>query len=69
MRAILATKPNILYLNIIKNITNMKPTIKEIKPDLIESFPKSGPTVLSSATIKGVGKAPDLKSKARSVAV
>ena len=37
-------------------------------PDLIESLPRSGPTVLSSAIIKGVGKAPDLSNKERSVA-
>ena len=49
-------------------ITNMKPTIKEIKPDLIESSPKSGPTVLSSTILRGVGNAPDLRSNARSVA-
>ena len=45
----------------------MKPTIKDIVPDLIESSPKSGPTVLYSTMIKGMGNAPDLKSKARSV--
>ena len=37
-------------------------------PDLIESLPRSGPTVLSSAIIKGVGNAPDLSNKERSVA-
>ena len=42
--------------------------IKDVVPDLIESTPKSGPTVLSSTTSKGVGKAPDLRSKAKSVA-
>ena len=53
----LATNPNILYLNIINIITKMNPTISEIKPALIESSPKSGPTVLSSTTVKGVGNA------------
>ena len=50
------------------NITNIKPIINDVVPDLIESSPKSGPTVLSSTTFKGVGNAPDLRSKARSVA-
>ena len=49
-------------------ITKMKPTIKDVIPDLIESSPKSGPTVLSSTILRGVGKAPDLRSKAKSVA-
>ena len=47
---------------------DIKPTINDVAPDLIESSPKSGPTVRSSTTIKGVGKAPDLSSKAKSVA-
>ena len=46
----------------------MKPTTNDVAPDLIESSPKSGPTVLYSTTDKGVGKAPDRSSKARSVA-
>ena len=46
----------------------MKPTTKDIDPDFIESFPRSGPTVLSSTIKIGVGKAPDLNSNARSVA-
>ena len=37
-------------------------------PASIESWPKSGPTVLSSIIFKGAGKAPDLSSNARSVA-
>ena len=61
--------PKDLYLSIIKIITSKNPTIKEIVPALIESLPKSGPTVLSSTTDKGVGKAPDLRSNAKSVAV
>ena len=52
----------------VENLNNYFKTIKDIKPDLIESSPKSGPTVLSSTTSKGVGNAPDLKSRARSVA-
>ena len=46
----------------------IKPIIKDVIPFLIESAPKSGPTVLSSTTVNGVGKAPDLNNKARSVA-
>ena len=69
IREMLATKPKNLYLISINKITREKPTIKDIIPDLIESFPRSGPTVLSSATIKGVGRAPDLSNSARSVAV
>ena len=38
-------------------------------PASIESWPKSGPTVLSSTTDNGVGKAPDLHNNAKSVAV
>ena len=51
-----------------KKITSIKPTIRDVIPDLIESSPKSGPTVLSSTTTRGVGKAPDLNNKAKSVA-
>ena len=40
-----------------KKITSVKPTIRDVIPDLIESSPKSGPTVLSSTTTRGVGKA------------
>ncbi len=54
--------------NWIPNITNIKPTINDVRPDFIESSPRSGPTVLSSTTIKGVGRAPDLSNRARSVA-
>ena len=46
----------------------MNPTIKEVTPDLIESSPKSGPTVRSSTTIYGVGKAPERSNKDKSVA-
>ena len=62
-------KPKILYLYIIKDITNVKPIINEMTPALIESFPKSGPTVLSSIISNGAGKAPDLNNSAKSVAV
>ena len=68
IKAVLAINPKILYLYSINKITRTKPTIKEVNPDFIESSPKSGPTVLSSTTINGVGKAPDLSSKAKSVA-
>ena len=50
-------------------MTIKNPIIREIAPALIESSPRSGPTVLSSTIFNGAGKAPDLKSKARSVAV
>ena len=66
---IFAIKPNKRYLNIIKSITKRKPTIKDITPASIESWPKSGPTVLSSTTDNGAGSAPDLRSRAKSVAV
>ena len=49
-------------------MTNIKPINKAIIPAFIESCPKSGPTVLSSIIFRGAGNAPDLKSKARSVA-
>ena len=51
-----------------KRITKINPTIKDVIPDFIESAPKSGPTDLSSTMVKGVGNAPDLNNKARSVA-
>ena len=60
--------PKILYFNVINPITNKNPITSESIPALIESCPKSGPTVLSSMIFNGAGKAPDLKSKARSVA-
>ena len=63
-----AIKPNILYLKNINKITRINPTINEVIPDLIESSPKSGPTVLSSTIVSGVGNAPDLNNKAKSVA-
>ena len=46
----------------------MNPTIKDNVPDFIESSPKSGPTVRSSIILIGVGREPDLNSKAKSVA-
>ena len=64
----LSNNPKILYFQIIKKITNIEPIISAKTPDLIESAPKPGPTVLSSIISKGAGKAPDLRSKARSVA-
>ena len=51
-----------------KSTTKQKPTIREIIPAFIESFPKSGPTVLSSIIFYGAGNAPDLNNKAKSVA-
>ena len=64
----LAIKPNILYLKNIKIITSKKPIINAMTPALIESCPRSGPTVLSSIMFSGAGRAPDLSSKAKSVA-
>ena len=49
-------------------MTNKKPIDNAIIPALIESWPRSGPTVLSSIISKGAGNAPDLNNKARSVA-
>ena len=52
----------------IKSITSVKPINNAIIPALIESWPRSGPTVLSSIIFKGAGRAPDLNNKAKSVA-
>ena len=49
-------------------MTNKKPIRSENVPALIESSPRSGPTVLSSIIFKGAGNAPDLSNKAKSVA-
>ena len=51
-----------------KTTTKTKPIIKDKIPALIESWPKSGPTVLSSTIFNGAGKAPDLNNNAKSVA-
>ena len=64
----LAIIPKTLYLIIIKIITNINPTNSDTTPASIESWPRSGPTVLSSTTDKGAGNAPDRNNKARSVA-
>jgi hypothetical protein len=63
-----AIKPNILYLKNINKITKTKPIIRAMVPDSIESFPRSGPTVLSSIIDNGAGSAPDLNNNAKSVA-
>ena len=68
IRAMFAINPNILYLNSIYNITKIKPMTNANIPELIESWPKSGPTVLSSIIFNGAGYAPDLSSNAKSVA-
>ena len=68
IRVTLAINPNILYLRTMKLITNIKPIMRDKIPALIESCPKSGPTVLSSIIFNGAGKAPDLSSRAKSVA-
>ena len=41
----------------------------KLVPALMESSPRSGPTVLSSIILSGAGKAPDLRSRAKSVAL
>ena len=61
-------KPKNLYLKNIKKITKTKPIIKENVPALIESSPRSGPTVLSSIIFSGAGQSPDLNNNAKSVA-
>ena len=68
INVILVIKPNILYLTKINTITNTKPIANAIIPALIESCPKSGPTVRSSIIFKGAGNAPDLNKRAKSVA-
>ena len=65
---ILAINPKNLYFRNIKMITKKNPINNEIIPALIESWPRSGPTVLSSIILSGAGKAPDLNNKAKSVA-
>ena len=47
----------------------MKPIIRDIMPALMESLPRSGPTVRSSIMFRGAGKAPDLNNNAKSVAL
>ena len=68
IKARFVINPNILYFIKINRITKTKPIIKAIIPALIESWPRSGPTVLSSIISRGAGNAPDLNNKARSVA-
>ena len=68
INVIFVIAPKILYLTNIKSTTKTNPIISAIIPAFIESWPKSGPTVLSSIILRGAGKAPDLKSRARSVA-
>ena len=46
-----------------------KPIIKAKTPALIESFPRPGPTVLSSIIFIGAGNAPDLSSKANQLLI
>ena len=64
----LAIIPKNLYLYNINETTKKKPIINDRIPASIESFPRSGPTVLSSMIFKGAGYAPDLKRRAKSVA-
>jgi len=65
--AILAKTPKTPYVISIKIITAIKPAILAILPDEIESLPSPGPTDLSSNIIIGAGKAPDLKTNAKSL--
>ena len=67
INAELAIIPKNLYLKIIYAITKRKPIASDLAPAFIESSPRSGPTVLSSIIFSGAGKAPDLRSKAKSV--
>ena len=62
IKVTLVIKPNILYFTKMNKITSMKPITNAIIPELIESCPKSGPTVLSSIIFNGAGKAPDLNN-------
>ena len=55
--------PYVININI---ITATKPTILAILPDWIESAPRPGPTERSSKIIIGAGKAPDLRTRAKS---
>ena len=50
-----------------KKITNKNPTINEIIPDLMGVFPSQTNSSFPT-TSKGVGSAPDLNNKAKSVA-
>ena len=68
IRAVFVINPKILYLKKMNKITRTNPIARAIIPALIESWPKSGPTVLSSIMFRGAGNAPDLSNKARSVA-
>src|ERR1700748_305512 len=51
-----------------KPITRTNPTVSEIAPARIESAPSSGPTLRSSTTVSGAGRAPARSSTARSLA-
>ena len=67
-RAIAAKHPNSLYRKIMKERTSSKAMIAARLPASTESLPKPGPTVLSSSTSSGAGRAPARKSKASSFA-
>ena len=51
-----------------KTMTSTTPTMQAVVPALIESAPRSGPTVRSSRMMSGAGKAPARSNSARSVA-
>ncbi len=52
-----------------KTMTSTKPTASEMAPARIASAPSSGPTLRSSTTVSGAGRAPARSSTARSVAL
>ena len=54
------------YFININIMTSKKPIINAMVPASMESFPKSGPTVLSSIIDNGAGRAPDLSNNAKS---
>ena len=66
-KAMFAKTPKLPYVKIINVITAIIPNRLAILPDEIESLPNPGPTERSSKIIIGAGKAPDLKTKAKSL--
>lgn len=60
--------PNRPYAATINKTTAIRPIMEATMPSRIESEPKPAPTVLSSRTSNGAGKAPERSSKARSLA-
>ena len=58
--------PNSPYAAIMKRTTAIRPMTEAVMPSLIESEPSPAPTVLSSSTSSGAGRAPERSSKASS---